>query len=218
MLTAHDIVVFQGDSITDAGRNREFAANPEIRHHPPTLGFGYAGKVASRLVADLPGIGCYNRGISGNQVTDLAARWQEDALDLKPTLVSILIGVNDTWHGTAKGTPENGTSLEEYDLVYRKLLDDTKAALPEVKLVICEPFTTQAGEVLARPFHPEIDERRGLAKQIASDYEAVWVPFHDMFESLSQKAQANHWAFDGVHPTAAGHQVMADLWLAKVMG
>jgi len=218
MLTPDDIVLFQGDSITDAGRNRDMAADPKVRHHAPTLGLGYAGKVAGRLVADLPGIGCYNRGISGNQVTDLAKRWQADALDLKPTLISILIGVNDTWHGTAKGTPENGTSLETYNTVYRQLLDDTKAELPEVKIVICEPFTTQAGEVLARPFHPEIDERRGIARKIAADYDAVWVPFHTMFEELSGKAQANHWAYDGVHPTAAGHQVMADLWWATVMG
>ncbi len=217
MLTASDTVLFQGDSITDAGRDRDLI-EPGHNNAPRAYGHGYVGHAAASLLARYPGITVHNRGIAGDRVTYLAERWEHDALHLEPTVISILVGINDTWHGTAKGTPDNGTTLEQYNLVFRKLLDDSQAKLPGVKLVVCEPFTLEAGAVLELAFHPEIDERRALAKAIAKDYEAIWVPFQEMFDDLSTQTSPGYWAADGVHPTAAGHAKMAELWLAKVCG
>lgn len=220
LLSPADTVLFQGDSITDAGRLKD-APQP---NDPASLGNGYARLVAARLLADVPGITTHNRGVSGNRVTYLRDRWQQDCLDLKPTVVSILIGVNDTWHGVAKGTPENGVGLDEFDRVYRQLLDDTKAKLSGgsggagVKLVICEPFTTEAGAVLEMDFHPDIDERANLVRMIANDYADVFVPFQSVFDEACKHAAPDYWAGDGVHPSLAGHQIMADAWLAAVRG
>ena len=213
-LSPDDVILFQGDSITDCQRNREATA----ANDRDGLGQGYARYTAASLLADHPGLTVYNRGVSGNRVTQLAERWQADCLDLKPTIVSILIGVNDTWHGVAKGTPENGVDLDQYDRVYRQLLDDTKAALPGVKLVICEPFTTEAGAVLEMNFHPDIDERANLCKIIAQEYADAWVPFQTMFDDATKRAEPAYWAHDGVHPTVAGHELMARTWLKSVTG
>lgn len=136
-------ILFQGDSITDAGRSREEAAKPNSQ---PALGNGYAWLAASQLLVDRPddGIEIFNRGISGNKVPDLAARWQAECLDLKPDVLSILIGVNDIWHklnGNYQG------SAESYEAEYHALIKQTKEALPDIVLVICEPFVLRCGSV-----------------------------------------------------------------------
>ncbi len=217
-LQKDDIILFQGDSITDAGRARP-ANNPPLQvnniHH---LGQGYASKAAGLLLSGHPELELifHNRGVSGNRVTNMRDRWQADCLDLKPTILSILIGINDTWHGVASGTPENGVGLEEFDEVLRKLLKDTKEALPELKLVICEPFTTEAGNVLTMNFHPDVDKRREIVKAIADEMADVYVPFQTMFDKLCDEAPPAYWAEDGVHPSPAGHQRMAEYWIECV--
>ncbi len=215
LLSNQDVVLFQGDSITDAGRVRD-------QDHPNAtekLGRGYAQLAAARLMADLPGITVHNRGISGNRITDLRDRWDADCLALKPTVLSVLIGVNDTWHGVAQGTPENGTDLETFDREYRELLDRTRQALPGLKLVIAEPFALECGAVLKMNFHPDIDERANLVRMIAEEYADVYVPFQRVYgQALERRADPAYWAADGVHPTLAGHQVMADAWIKQVVG
>lgn len=217
-LAPEDVVLFQGDSITDALRLRENIA----LNDGPSLGKGYACLAAARLLAEQPEITVHNRGISGNRVWSLRDRWTADAIDLKPTVISILIGVNDTWHGTAKGqpldVPEGGTSLTEFDRIYRELLDHTKAQLPGVKLVICEPFVLECGAVTQMNFHPDIDDRAKLVHAIARDYADVFVPFQSVFDDAIKRAEPAYWAADGVHPTLAGHQLMADAWLKAVQG
>ena len=212
-ISERDILLFQGDSITEGGRDHAMAREPGWRHRPATLGLGYAGKIAAALVARHPGIGVYNRGVSGDQVTDLADRWQRDCLAIKPTVLSILVGINDTWVGAARGTPQQDNSLERFDSRYRALLDQASDALPGVSLVLCEPFTTATGVVLELDFYPELAERQAIIRRIAADYDAVWVPFQALFDRLCERAPPNHWAFDGVHPMAAGHHEMARFWL-----
>ena len=119
--------------------------------------------------------------------------------------MSILIGINDCWHGAARGTPENGVSLEKFDRELRALIEETRAALPGIRIVICEPFTTEAGAVLQLDFHPDIDERRALVKKIADDMADVYVPFQELFDGLSEVTPPSYWAEDGVHPTPGGH-------------
>lgn len=217
-ISPQDTVLFQGDSITDAGRLRE---NITL-NDGPSLGKGYAGLAAARLLAELPGVTVHNRGISGNRVWHLRDRWTQDCVALKPTVLSILIGVNDTWHGTAKGqpldVPEGGTSLPEFDRIYRELLKRTKQELPGVKLVICEPFVLECGAVTEMNFHPDIDERTKLVHAIAKEYADVFVPFQSVFNDAIKRAEPAYWAQDGVHPTLAGHQLMADAWLKAVKG
>lgn len=212
LISPQDVVLFQGDSITDAGRVRE---DPQPNDRD-ALGHGYPRLAAARLLCDQPGVTVHNRGISGNLVTDLALRWDDDAFALQPTVISILIGVNDTWHGVAKHTPEQGTTLPEFDRVYRNLLQETRDRLPKAKLVIGEPFVLECGAVLEMNFHPDIEARIELVHAIAKDYADVFVPFQSVFNDAIQRAEPAYWAFDGVHPTLAGHQLMADAWLEAV--
>lgn len=207
-LEAGSVILFQGDSITDAGRNRNEEAKA---NHGPMLGQGYAFHLAGRLLADHAKLrlSIYNRGISGNKVPDLDARWQKDCIDLKPAVISILIGVNDIWHkinGRYNGTPE------AYRDGFAALLERTKSALPGVRLVVCEPFVLRCGAVNDSWF-PEFETRRGFAEQVAKQAGAVWVPFQQAFnEAVAAGTESAYWAADGVHPTQAGHALMAQVW------
>ena len=207
------VVLFQGDSITDAGRDR---LNPNA-NDPAALGSGYAFLAACRLLAASPRESTlvYNRGISGDRVPDLQARWQPDCVDLRPALVSILIGINDLWHkldGNSAGTPAS------YEAEYTALLSETRSALPHARLIVCEPFVLRAG-VVNRAWFPEFEERRAIAERLAQQHGASWVPFHQMFErAVAQGTDPAYWAHDGVHPTLAGHQLMADTWCEIALG
>ncbi len=206
----NDVILFQGDSITDTGRNRG-VAEP---NHPAALGQGYAFMTASALLAKYPkhNLKIYNRGVSGDKVFQLANRWQKDCIDLKPSLVSILIGVNDIWHKLA-GNYDGTVQVYENDL--HTLLDRTRRELPDVRLVICEPFVTRTGAVNDRWF-PEFDERRAAAKRQAEIFNATFVPFQSLFDEWVKEASPAYWAYDGVHPTLAGHQRMSQAWLKAV--
>lgn len=205
------VILFQGDSITDAGRSRDRTA----ANDPQALGNGYPFLIGAELLRDYPSsnLQVLNRGISGNKVPDLKARWQTDCIELKPTLLSVLIGVNDIWHklnGRYDGSvADYGTGLEE-------LLTQTRDALPETRIVLCEPFVLRCGAVNERWF-PEFDQRREAAARVAEKLELDWVPFQNMFDRAVEKAEPQVWAADGVHPTLAGHALMAETW-RKVVG
>lgn len=207
-LNQGDLVLFQGDSITDAGRERKTEA--EV-NHGGALGRGYAAILAGALLLDHRELGLriLNRGISGNKVPDLDRRWQADALDLKPAVLSILIGVNDIWHklnGNYEGTPEG------YRDGFTALLQRTREALPQVKLVICEPFVLRCGAITDKWF-PEFDQRRAFAREVADKAGAIWVPFQEAFDdAVAAGTTPAFWAADGVHPTVAGHALMATTW------
>jgi lysophospholipase L1-like esterase len=203
-----DVVLFQGDSITDAGRKK---GGEPVPNDQPAMGSGYAWLAAADLLVDNPdwGLKIFNRGISGNKVYQLAERWDADCLDLKPNVLSILIGVNDIWH-TLNGN-YNGT-LEKYKTDYHALLERTRKALPKVKLVICEPFVLRCGAVNDKWF-PEFDHYRAAAKHVTDAFRATFVPFQAMFDEAVKYAPPAHWAADGVHPTSAGAALMAHTWL-----
>jgi lysophospholipase L1-like esterase len=207
------VILFQGDSITDAGRSREDASKP---NSAAALGNGYAWLAAAQLLVDRPDdkLTIFNRGISGNKVYQLAERWQTEALNLKPTVLSILIGVNDIWHklnGNYDGT------VEKYETDYKALVKQTKDALPDVELIICEPFVLRCGAVNSSWF-PEFDQYRAAAKRVAEEAGALFVPFHEVFERASKIAPPERWAKDGVHPSADGAALMAHTWRRYVDG
>lgn len=211
LLEDGDTVLFQGDSITDAGRSREHEGKA---NDPAALGNGYALLAAGGMHCARPAsrLRFHNRGISGNKVFQLADRWQEDCLDLAPDVLSILIGVNDIWH--KRGGHYDGT-VEKYEGDYDALLARTREALPEVKLVVCEPFVLRCGAVDDSWF-PEFDTYRAAARRVAEAHGAVFVPFHSMFEDALAIGPPKLWAGDGVHPSPAGAALMAQAWLRAV--
>jgi lysophospholipase L1-like esterase len=203
-------ILFQGDSITDAGRKKNFT-EPNTQ---PAMGGGYAWLAAAQLLVDMPDakLKIFNRGTSGNKVYQLADRWQADCLELKPDVLSILIGVNDFWHkldGRYDGT------VEKYESDYKALIKRTKETLPKVKLIICEPFVLKVGAVNDKWF-PAFDGYRAAARRVAEENGAVFVPFQTMFDLAAAVAQPAHWAADGVHPSAYGAALMAHWWLKVV--
>jgi lysophospholipase L1-like esterase len=197
------VILFQGDSITDCGRDKEKGTNN---------GRGYAHLVSAHLMFHEPyQFKCINRGISGNRVVDLYARWKVDCLNLKPDVLSILIGVNDTWH--SKVERDNGVEVERYKLIYDMLLEWTVKTLPQIKLVLMEPFVLETGAVSA-DWLPEIAARGAVVKELAEKYNAVFIPCQQIVNDAAAKAgSADLILRDGVHPSLMGHQVLADAWL-----
>ena len=200
------VVLFQGDSITDCGRNRG-SAEP---NSTGALGTGYPLLVTAAVLAAHAdrGLRFYNRGISGNKVPDLQQRWTADALDLQPDVLSVLIGVNDFWHKLDLGY--SGT-VQDYEAQYAALLDQTRRALPRVHLIVLEPFVLRCGAVTGRWF-PEFDLRRAAAARVASRARATFVPLQSVFNQRTRSSPPEYWAADGVHPTPAGHAVIAQQW------
>ncbi|MGH7520073.1 MAG: GDSL-type esterase/lipase family protein [Gemmatimonadales bacterium] len=200
------VVLFQGDSITDSGRNRS-ATEPNAAG---ALGNGYPLLVASAVLSARANQSprFYNRGISGNKVPDLQQRWTADALDLQPDVLSVLIGVNDIWHklnGNYAGT------VQDYEQQYAALLEQTRRALPRVHLIVLEPFVLRVGAVDERWF-PEFDQRRAAAARVAKQARATFVPLQAVFDRHLRSAPPAYWAADGVHPTPAGHGLIAEQW------
>ncbi len=205
-----EVILFQGDSITDAHRDRKRGA----ANDPSALGRGYAMLAAAGMLADHPSaeLKIYNRGISGNKVPDLDARWQQDTIDLKPDVLSILIGVNDLWHKL--GGRYDGT-VESYETGFSELIERTQKALPETRIVICEPFVLRTGAVTDEWF-PEFDQRRQAAVRVAEQFDLTLVPFQQMFDAAVKQQKPAYWAGDGVHPSLAGHALMAQTWRKTV--
>ena len=208
-----DVILFQGDSITDAGRNRE----KELPNDAGSFGAGYAMLVASWLLEELAQkeMTIYNRGISGNKVFQLAERWDKDCLLLHPNVLSILIGVNDYWH-MLQGRYDGTTEIYEND--YRALLTRTLEQIPDIRLVICQPFILADTSVVDQSWLDPFMEYQRIAKKLADEFDATWIPFQEAFNRACDLAQPRYWTFDGVHPSMAGAQLMAKTWLEAISG
>jgi lysophospholipase L1-like esterase len=197
-------ILFQGDSITGGNRGR----NTDPNH---ILGHGYQALISSRYGADLPErhLTFMNRGISGNTVSALTRRWQTDTIDLKPDVLSILIGVNDL---------SFEVSAEQYEQQYDQLLADTVKALPNIRLVLCEPFGLPVGQKKNdwEGYRAQVAVRDQIVNKLGEKYHAPVVHFQTMFEIATNRAPAEYWIWDGIHPTYAGHQLMADEWVRTV--
>ena len=210
-LQPNDVILFQGDSITDAGRNKESNQYNESK----ALGSGYSLLAAGDMLHQHAGkkLQIFNKGISGNKVFQLAERWEKDCLDLKPNVLSILIGVNDYWHkhnGNYDGT------VEVYKKDYMALLTKTKKVLPGVKLIIGEPFAVSGITAVDSSWYPEFDEYRKVALEIAHQFDAQFIPYQKIFDEAGKKAPGVYWTHDGVHPSLAGARLMAQAWLNTV--
>lgn len=210
-LKKEGVVLFQGDSITDAGRKRD----NDQANNGAALGGGYALLAASGLLLKNAGkdLKVYNKGISGNKVFQLADRWDADCLSIKPDVLSILVGVNDYWHtlsGNYKGT------VQTYKQDYDKLLARTKQQLPDVQLIIGEPFAVTGVKAVDEKWFPAFNEYRVAAREIADKYQAIFIPYQAVFDKAQKSAPGSYWTKDGVHPSVAGAQLMAEAWLQCV--
>ncbi|HRI22310.1 MAG TPA: SGNH/GDSL hydrolase family protein [Panacibacter sp.] len=202
--------LFQGDSITDGNRTR----NNDWNH---VMGHGYAYLIACRLWYDHidKGFHFFNRGVSGNKVTDLNARWQTDTVDLKPDVLSILVGVND-----ANSVIDNHdvVTVAAYEEMLRSLLKQTKEQLPKIKIVLCEPFILPVGRVKDNwnAWSAEIQKRQDAVKKISLEFNTMHVPLQEDFNNACKKAPAGYWIWDGIHPMPAGHELIARKWINTV--
>jgi lysophospholipase L1-like esterase len=208
----HSVILFQGDSITDANRTRS-RIGP---NSPDGLGFGYTRKIADSLLENYPDhyFQLYNRGISGDRIQDMKSRWEADSLRLLPDLISILIGVNDTWNQVMLGM---GSDPEQYQAMFHKILTETRQSLPYTRLVLCEPFLLLTGEV-TRDWSADITRRQDFVRDLADEFNAVFVPFQSALDQATQQVSPDQLLEDGVHPTDRGHQVLADCWIKTVLG
>lgn len=200
--------LFQGDSITDAGRSFDYDDGRGS--------YGYPTFVAGKLGVKYPGqIEFINRGISGNRVVDLYARIKRDFINVKPDVITILIGINDVWHEF--GDDPNGVSDEKYFRVYCSLIEELKEALPDTTIIILEPFVLKASATQDKwaEFRSETEKRAKSAKKVADKYSLPFIPLMDKFDSLAMTAPADHWLLDGVHPAPAGHEIIAEAIVDK---
>lgn len=204
-------ILFQGDSITDAGRNKEDNGFNNAR----VLGTGYAMLAGAALLEKYASLELkvYNKGISGNKVFQLADRWDKDCLEIKPDVLSILIGVNDIWHKL--NGQYNGT-VEIYRKDYIALLERTKKALPNVKLIICEPFAVKDVKAVDDKWYPEFYDYQKAAREISDQFDATFIPYQAIFDEAQEHAPGAFWTGDGVHPSLAGAQLMAQAWLKTI--
>ena len=198
-------ILFLGDSITDTGRDR---------NDPASLGAGYPLLIGSRLGADAPGKYVFrNTGVGGDRSVDIYARIKRDCWNWQPDVVSLLAGVNDVWHEL--GEDRNGVDADRFRRIYRMLVEDTLVRLPDVTLMLMEPFalpgTGTGGDWDA--FSRELPLRAQAVREIAGEFHAHFLPLQALLEDACKRRPPEYWLMDGVHPTPAGHQLIADAWL-----
>ncbi len=199
-LQPNDLILFQGDSITDCGR----------RGPQAPIGKGYAFLISSWLSAARPEMEWRfeNRGVGGNRVDDLLARWEEDCLALRPDVVSILIGINDTWRRYDRDNPR---SAEEFERLYRQLLERTRDNATQ-RIVLMEPFNLPHPADRAR-WREDLDPKIHVVRQLAREFGAILVPLDGLFAQASAARPCEFWLPDGVHPSPAGHALIAREWM-----
>jgi lysophospholipase L1-like esterase len=185
------------------------------------MGTGYALFTSAKLGREYPGeYNFINKGISGNRVTDLYARIKLDIINLKPDYMSILIGVNDVWHEIAR---EDGVDADKFERIYSDLIEEVKAALPNIKIMIFAPFCLEASATENTEecpnkwqiFKSEVEKRAERAKKVAEKYGLPFITLQDKFDEAAKNVNTenSYWLYDGVHPTAMGHEIIKNEWI-----
>ena len=213
IINENDIVLFQGDSITDWGRDK----NKSMPNDFGALGSGYVLLTAADMLREYASknLKIYNKGVSGNKVFQLAERWDTDTIAIKPNVLSIMVGVNDYWHTITSGY--KGT-LDTYRTDYKKLLERTQQALPGVKLIIAEAFAMKDVKAVNDSWYPAFDGYRQVAREMADEFGAAFIPYQSVMDEALKLAPATYWSLDGVHPSPAGASLMSQAWLKAVKG
>ena len=201
------VILFQGDSITDCGR---------LQDQWHGWGGGYVAQVASALSARFAELNLkfVNRGISGNRACDLESRWDADCIDIAPDILSILIGVNDTWRRFDRNDP---TSTEAFAKSYETILRKTRDRLPGCHIVILEPFLLPVPED-RKAWRVDLDPKIAAIRELARKYANDYIPLDGIFAAASVKREPAFWTGDGVHPSTFGHSLIAGEWIRHVAG
>jgi len=182
------------------------------------LGHSYVYLIASRLGVDMPEakLEFFNRGNSGHGVSNLKGRWQKDAIDMKPDVLSILIGVNDV------GRLLSNSTIKDWEADYRSILDDSRKANPDLKLVLLDPFVLASGRLTNpgeyRKWRDKIDLMTPVIEQLSRDYKAVHIKTQVIFDAAAKAVTPEQWMWDGIHPLPQGHELIARNWLEEVSG
>ena len=236
-LTKNDVVLFSGDSITDGNRGKCMDCNH-------IMGHGYQYIVAGRLALDnaenMPKF--INKGYSGENAYDLLQKWQEDIIDNKPTVLSILVGANDAGYGYFHNlTPEG--AKDRYETNLRAILEKTRNELGDIKIILCEPFyfpldksdysykNSPHPDGVEAPFkRPDSNDPedsvayreaatvkiRAAAKKLAAEFDCIFVPLYDKIKENAARSRIEYFVWDGTHPSVAGHMIIAEEWLKAV--
>lgn len=218
MLKENTTILFQGDSITDAGRTYDAgdSLNTDSNNTDKenNLGYGYPNKVKQYLETfykDL-NITVLNRGISGDRAINLKNRWDEDCINLKPDYLSILIGVNDTWR---RYDSNDITTVEQYEENFRNILTRAKNEL-DCKIIILEPFLIPTDKQ-KDCWREDLDPKIQVARKLAREFEAIFIPLDGIFASKCVNTQPSILSLDGVHLTDTGHSLIARLWIDTML-
>lgn len=200
-------IVLFGDSITDMGRDRSADLTAF------SYGHGYSNSVTVQLTKSNPlKYEIYNHGVSGDRIVDLYARIKKDVWNLSPDVLSILVGVNDIWHDFLESP--NGVDIKRYEKIYRMIIEDTKERLPNIKIILCEPFILKGTVTEEHLDHFEkIKDYAKVVKKLADEYGLYFLPLQQKVDEAAKKFGAEKYLYDGVHPTLAGTGLIADAWL-----
>ncbi len=218
-------ILFQGDSITDCGRLREAPSNPierlyfdfqKFRNKSTPLGSGYPSLVAKELGDE--NYAFVNRGVGGDRVLDVYARIVKDIVKIKPDVMSLLVGVNDIWHGFDWN---NGTGLKRFEKMFNILVDELVEELPDTKLIILGAFVLKGSATENRPDQPDryalfregVAQVAAIEKDTAERHGIRFVDLGKIFDEEAEKHTAKALTGDGVHPTEKGHEIIKREWL-----
>lgn len=218
-------VLYIGDSITDGnwgGGGSSSDRNLSDMNH--IFGHGYMFICAAHYMSEFPekNYSFYNRGISGNTLADLEKRWKKDVLEIHPDVLSILIGINDVYL-YLKSEPSEEFNFESWEKRYRSLLDRAKTENSDLQLILGTPFVFPTGSMKENSKFDKAREMvlklKSKVEKIAIDYDAICLPYFNLFEQLIRETESlsdTYWIWDGIHPTPAGHQRMAKMWMDSV--
>jgi lysophospholipase L1-like esterase len=203
LLSKGTTILFQGDSVTDCDR---------IREDENSLGKGYPAKIAElrNILFPESALRFVNRGVSGNRTADLLDRYQNDFAAVKPDLVSILIGINDTWRRYDSNDP---TPAGKFERNYRDLLERLKRDLPAAAIVIIEPFLLDS-DPAKRLWREDLDPKIQIVRNLAREFADIFIPMDGIFAAYAVGGIGDtEMSADGVHPTLQGHGIIAKEWL-----
>lgn len=200
-------LLFFGDSLTDMYRNFDTSVDMSTSY-----GTGYVFDVAAQLMYEKPGYyQIVNRGQGGNKVTDLFDRYERDVIQENPDVLTILIGVNDVWHGI---TANNGTPLDVFEKTYLDMVNDIKTKLPKTKIIIMEPFFLYgaATKDIWEQFQ-EILKYAAVSKKVAELTNCIYIPLQKAFDDAIKNGGSTQMLFDGLHSNPGGAHLIATKWL-----
>ena len=204
MNTITTTALFTGDSITDMCRRTDPSG---------FLGAGYVRRIAEMSATAEPRLNVINTGVGGDRTTDLLPRWEADVIERRPDVLTVLIGVNDMWRRYDSDMP---VSTEEFRANYSSLLDRARTELDLRELVIMDPFVVPVNAEQSGWYAEDLEAKIVVAQELASRFDAIHIPLHEIFTERAAIEGPESVIDDGVHPSAGGHELIAQVWWSTV--